>query len=254
MPLCEGPFTHEAPGVRLLLPMHRCPYCHPRTACFVFRALRTRAALRWFFPCHTVASHGPSCHDGIFQLASRHRRQRCKAAFRSGHQREGPAGLIEQCGSGLSLRSQFCFNGEPLRTAPEDRQPPTDANRLLLPNANCQPPSTTNHHKPTANCRQPPTIVQYCFCGFVSCPCLDHEAESVPVNVRFCWRTLFGLYFPQGQPWCGYAARPKRRPSLLQFVVAFPLRTLPAVQSAAHASSLEKQQGLVRTPSPSQRR
>ena len=39
--------------------------------------------------------------------------------------------------------------------------------------------------------RQPPpapTTVQHRFCGFVSCPCPDHEAEGVPVNVRFCWR------------------------------------------------------------------
>ena len=27
-----------------------------------------------------------------------------------------------------------------------------------------------------------------CFCGLVSGPCLDHEAESGPANVRFCWR------------------------------------------------------------------
>ena len=58
-----------------------------------------------------------------------------------------------------------------LRTAPKDHEPPT---------ANRQPP--------TANRHQPPTIVQSCFCGVVSCPCLGHEAESVPVNVRFCWR------------------------------------------------------------------
>ena len=38
------------------------------------------------------------------------------------------------------------------------------------------------------HCRQPPTIVQHFFCGFVSCPCLDHEAESVPVKAHFCWR------------------------------------------------------------------
>ena len=51
-----------------------------------------------------------------------------------------------------------------LRTALKDTQPPTATNRH-------QPP-------PTARNRQPPTIVQYCFCGPVSCPCLDHEAES----------------------------------------------------------------------------
>ena len=41
---------------------------------------------------------------------------------------------------------------------------------------------------PTANRHPPPTVVQYGFCGFLSRPCLDHEAEGVPVNVRFCWR------------------------------------------------------------------
>ena len=59
---------------------------------------------------------------------------------------------------------------QPLRTAPNRHQPPT---------ANRQPPTT--------NRGQPPPTVQYRFCGLVSCPCLDHEAESVPVNVRFCW-------------------------------------------------------------------
>ena len=50
-----------------------------------------------------------------------------------------------------------------------------------------QPPRTTNRHQPpTANRRQPPTVIQYCFSGFVSCPCLDHEAESVPINAH--WR------------------------------------------------------------------
>ena len=36
---------------------------------------------------------------------------------------------------------------------------------------------TTNRQPPIAANRQ-----------LVSCPCLDHEAESVPVKVRFCWR------------------------------------------------------------------
>ena len=51
-----------------------------------------------------------------------------------------------------------------LRTAPRDHQP-----------------STANRH-------QPPPVVHFCFCGLASCPCLEHEAESVPVNVRFCRR------------------------------------------------------------------
>ena len=65
--------------------------------------------------------------------------------------------------AGVSVRSQTIFFL--LSTAPRDRQPPT-----------------ANHRQP------PPTIVEDCFCGIVSCPCLDHEAESVPVNICFCWR------------------------------------------------------------------
>ena len=66
----------------------------------------------------------------------------------------------------------------------------------ILKSPNRQPPPTA------ANRRQPPTIVQFCFCGFVSCPCLDHEAASVPVNVRFFWR-YEPFFSPQGQPWFG---------------------------------------------------
>ena len=51
-----------------------------------------------------------------------------------------------------------------------------------------QGPPTANRQPPTPNRHQPPTMVQYSFCGVVSCPCLGYEAESVPVNVRFCWR------------------------------------------------------------------
>ena len=47
----------------------------------------------------------------------------------------------------------------------------------------------------TAGRRQLPTIVQYCFLEFVYCSCLDHEAESVPGHVRFCWR-----YEPSSPP------------------------------------------------------
>ena len=64
-----------------------------------------------------------------------------------------------------------------------------------------QGPPTANHQPPpTANCRQPPTTVQYCFCGFVSRPCLDHGAESVPVNVRFCWRYPFLFFSRKDSP------------------------------------------------------
>ena len=63
-----------------------------------------------------------------------------------------------------------------------------NSNFFLLRTAPKYQPPTANRQPPTANRRQPPTAVQYCFCGFVSCPCLDHETESVPVNVPVCWR------------------------------------------------------------------
>ena len=70
------------------------------------------------------------------------------------------------------------------------RQPPSATNR--------QPPTATNHQPPTANRRQPPNIVQYCFCGLVACPHLDHKAEGVPVNARFCWRYEGSIYLLEG--------------------------------------------------------
>ena len=56
------------------------------------------------------------------------------------------------------------------------------------PTASRQVPSANHHQPPTANRRQAPPIVQSCCCGLVSWPCLGHEAASIPVNVRFCWR------------------------------------------------------------------
>ena len=101
-------------------------------------------------------------------------------AERSGALRSGTIwpsvslGWVGGCGvrAGLSLgTSKFFCLGQPVMTAPKDHQPPA---------ANPRQP-------PAANRRQPLAIVQYWFCGFVCCPCLDHEAENVPVNVRFCW-------------------------------------------------------------------
>ena len=98
----------------------------------------------------------------------------------------GGAGQWPGMGLGLGLGQGRAVLKTPnifRKTAPKDHQPPT-ANRR-------QPPTAINRHRhqpPTAPNRQPPTIVRYCFCGLLSCPCLDHEAESVPVNVRFCWR------------------------------------------------------------------
>ena len=109
-----------------------------------------------------------------------------------------------------------------MKDTPEG-QPRGTTNRQPPPTANRQPPPTANSRKPpTANRHQPPTIVQSCFCGLVSCPYLDHEAESVPVNIRFCWR-----YEPSSSP----------RPP--------PLRTaLPA-----HPHSLDAPSPLSLTPS-----
>ena len=85
-----------------------------------------------------------------------------------------------------------------------NRQQPLTANRHPPPTAaNCQPPTqhqppTTNHQPPTAN-RQPPTATnrQPLFdTVIVISPCLDHEAESVPVNTRFCWRYKPFWFFP----------------------------------------------------------
>ena len=80
-------------------------------------------------------------------------------------------------------------NRQPLPTA--HRQPPPTANHQPL-----SPPTTHHRQPPTTNRHQPPTIVQYCFCGVVSCPCLDHEAESVPAKARFCWRYESPPSFP----------------------------------------------------------
>ena len=80
---------------------------------------------------------------------------------------------------GLCLRTPICCVCE--------GQPPRTTNRQPLTAYRQPPPTANNNELPTANRRQPPTVVQYCFCRFVSCPCLDHEAESVPVSVRFCW-------------------------------------------------------------------
>ena len=89
----------------------------------------------------------------------------------------------------------FFLLGASLQDSPQGspttnrHQPPTAKRHLPRTAANRrQPLPTANRRPPTANRRQLPIMVQYFFCGFMSCPCLDHEAESVPVNVRFCWR------------------------------------------------------------------
>ena len=86
----------------------------------------------------------------------------------------------------------------PLRAAPRDHQPPTASNRQPPTITNRQSPLTTKHQpSPTANCQLPPTanhqpstgaIRQTLYNTVCSGLFLDHEAESVPVNVCFCWR------------------------------------------------------------------
>ena len=61
-----------------------------------------------------------------------------------------------------------------LRTAPRNNQPPT-VRRQPPPTAHRQPPPTATH--------PPPTHV-------------DHEAESVPVKLRFCWRCEPSSFVP----------------------------------------------------------
>ena len=86
-------------------------------------------------------------------------------------------------GSPCSAGGVLCAKSTALRPS---------APRLSSRNSICftkdspQGPPTANRQPPTATNRQP--IVQYCFYGFVPCPCHGHEAESVPVKVRFCWR------------------------------------------------------------------
>ena len=76
-----------------------------------------------------------------------------------------------QCQWAVRKNSIFVLLRTALKDSPQG--PPTANRHQPPPTANCQPPSAANRH-------QPQTIVQHRFCGVVSCPCLDHEAESVP--------------------------------------------------------------------------
>ena len=85
----------------------------------------------------------------------------------------------------------FFFSwGQPPGTT--NRQPPTATNRQPPTATNRQPPTATGARNrrqppPTANRnRQPPTTVNRQPLKLRRSH--DHEAESVPVNVRFCWR------------------------------------------------------------------
>ena len=72
--------------------------------------------------------------------------------------------------------------------------PAADWRRLLSAPAACSYGTpTANHQPPPAANRQPPAIVHCCFCGFVYCACLDHEAASVPVNI--CFRFTNPVFF-----------------------------------------------------------
>ena len=144
-------------------------------------------------------------------------------------------------------RQPTATNRQPTAT---NRQP-TVTNRHQPPTNRHQPPPTaTNRQPPTAtNRHQPPTIVQHCFCGSVSCPCLDHEAESVPVNVRVCWRhEPFAVLLspkdgPAGGPsrWQGRpgtaagAPLPTRRQSVCQSPGAHPPTAAVRTAAALHS-------------------
>ena len=100
-------------------------------------------------------------------------------------------------------------NRHPLAVGGANRQPPSTANRQPLPTTtNRQPPTPANHHQPsTTNC-QPPSTINCCSMLFPwSCgPCLDHEAVSIPMSFRFCWRYKGSPPPPlSGQPWAGCA-------------------------------------------------
>ena len=106
--------------------------------------------------------------------------------------------------SGVSgISPAFFCEGQSLRTALRDHQPLTATNSQPPTATNRQPPPTANRQPPTAN-RQPPTANHrsILFCGFVSCPCLDHEAERPrePSCLLALWRLLF-LFCPSGHPW-----------------------------------------------------
>ena len=89
-----------------------------------------------------------------------------------GGHRIPPAARRLVCAAGLYLRTpRTALKDSPQGPATADcHQPPTATNHQPPTSTNRQPPPTTNH--------QPPTIVQYCFCGAVSCPCLDQQRAS----------------------------------------------------------------------------
>ena len=107
-------------------------------------------------------------------------------------------GRCRRC-AGVSLRSPLCFL---LRTAPEDspqvvctcwgqgiastggRRPAPSVCALQI---SPQGPPTANR-QPTPTATHCPILFLWCCVLPMSCPCLAHETESVPVNVRFCWR------------------------------------------------------------------
>ena len=111
------------------------------------------------------------------------------------------------CGRGEGGPEYGSGEGGP-KTAPKDHQSPT---------ANRQPRTANNRHQlPTANCRQTPTIAHSCFCGFVFSPGLDHEAESISMNVRFCWHYepfsfVFSLKDRGFNKWRQWLARMRRQ-------------------------------------------
>ena len=127
----------------------------------VFESLQVAATAR-----HPVAGPHTTCHPPIHPTFAQPLHSTCPLAPTRPHTHTpSPTHLHARA---VLKKPDFVF----ARTAPRDRQPPT---------ANRKPPPTANRRQPqTATNRQPPT----------------HEVESVPVNIRFCWRNKVLFLLP----------------------------------------------------------
>ena len=114
------------------------------------------------------------CSHGLLPRTGLVCRERCKSARRP-HETPLP------CSKQLSYSTAVCrgkVGGRAVLFVQDSLQGSPTANRHQPPTANRQPPSTTNRQPPSnINRCQPPTTVQYCFCGSVSCPSLTLRYE-----------------------------------------------------------------------------
>ena len=86
--------------------------------------------------------------------------------------------------NGLSTSHRFLKPPSSPPPPPQGQQIPTPIHTWRMPSSkrdHVRSPGSTTRRARSA-------VMEYCFCEFVSCPCLAHEAASVPVNVHFCWR------------------------------------------------------------------